>query len=181
MRFRIGVGLVIFAFAAGIGCGSARAQSATVPEKAADPAYAPLWLYNGTWLSETAKGKDISRMQISNHCERTGKFFVCEQVIDGKSQDLVVFLPTGASGNTQSYRTQGLAVTAETPGDWGKLEITGDHWVYSSDDTGKAGTEHWRTINDFSGPDKIHFEIQRSADGKTWETQRSGDEHRVRK
>jgi hypothetical protein len=42
---------------------------------------------------------------LVNHCAKTGVFFACEQVVDGKTADLVVFLPRGATGGTQHYRT----------------------------------------------------------------------------
>ena len=54
-------------------------------------------------------------------------------LLDGESKALVVFLPLGASGTTQNYLTQGLMVTAGKPGDWNRLEITGDRWIYSSE------------------------------------------------
>ena len=65
---------------------------ATAPALAADP-YAPLQLYAGKWaVRDSAAGSHA----IDNHCARTGVFFACEQVVDGKAEDLVVFLPTGA-------------------------------------------------------------------------------------
>ena len=127
------------------------------------------------------KDKEAVKMHIANHCERTGVFFVCEQMINGKSEDLVVFLPTGVSGTTFIYKTAGLSVSGEAPGDWGKLEIQGERWTYSSEDTEKDAKVYWRTINLFSGPDKIHFEVQRSNDGATWETKRTGEERRTAK
>jgi hypothetical protein len=156
-----------------------QAASAPSPTAAGD-AYAPLQLYDGSWDAETSGAKESAPMHISNHCTKTGVFFVCEQVINGKSEDLVVFLPTGASGATQHYRTMGLRVNADKPGDWGNLEISGERWIYSSEDTENGAKVYWRTVNVFSGKDKIHFEIQRSAEGKTWETKSSGDERRVK-
>jgi hypothetical protein len=142
-------------------------------------AYTPLQLYNGSWESVTGTGSDSKHVHLTNHCARTGRFFVCEQVVDGEGKALLVFLPQGAKGETQTYLTQALPVTAGKPGDWGKLDITGERWVYSSNDVENGATVYWRTLNTFTGPDKIHFEIQHSADAKTWQTMMSGDEHRV--
>lgn len=153
--------------------------NAPSPKAVADP-YAPLQLYQGSWDAETNGGKESAPTHISNHCAKTGVFFVCEQLINGKSEALVVFLPTGASGATQNYRTMGLRVNHEKPGDWGNLEITGERWTYFGEGTENGAKVYWRTVNVFSGPDKIHFEMQGSADGKTWETKRSGEEHRVK-
>jgi hypothetical protein len=63
---------------------------------------------------------------IENHCAKAGKFFACNQFVNGKNMALVIFLPLHP------------------------LEIVGDRWVYSSD----QGTEEKRiygcTINVFS-------------------------------
>jgi hypothetical protein len=145
-----------------------------------DDSYTPLRLYQGTWEAHTNGDPKAPPAVIANHCEKTGVFFVCEQVVNGKSEDLVVFLPQGSSGTTQTYKTEGLSVSGETPGAWGKLEISGDRWVYSNEATENGTTTYWKTINQFSGHDSIHFQIQRSADGKSWEDQSSGDERRVK-
>jgi hypothetical protein len=58
----------------------------------ADDPYAPLALYDGTWDSTTTIGEKES-VRIENHCARTGLFFVCEQMLKGKTGSLAVFLP----------------------------------------------------------------------------------------
>ena len=180
-RSRFEIACLVGMAAAGM---SLQAQSSPAPATAAAPAptdaaYVLLELYNGSWESVAGGGANAKPVHLTNHCARTGRFFVCEQVVDGESKALVVFLPLGASGTTQNYLTQGLMVTAGKPGDWNRLEITGDRWVYSSEGEENGAKVYWRTVNTFSGPDKIHFEIQRSADAKTWQTTMSGDERRV--
>jgi hypothetical protein len=66
----------------------------TIHRKAAvaDDPYAPLALYDGKWDSTTTIGEKES-VRIENHCARTGLFFVCEQMLNGKTGSLVVFLP----------------------------------------------------------------------------------------
>jgi hypothetical protein len=148
----------------------------------ASDAYTPLALYNGGWDSKSGDGTDkaAATVHLVNHCEKTGRFFVCEQVVNGKSEALVVFLPVGVSGDSLRYRTQGLSAKADKPGDWGNLVIVGERWVYSDDETENGKTTHWRTVNVFTGSDRIHFERQRSADGITWTTVMAGEESRVR-
>jgi hypothetical protein len=179
---RLPIGAIAIVLGLAMASAYARSQSVSVPANASagDP-YAPLQLYGGSWQLEMTGSKGSSRMLISNHCEETGAFFVCEQVINGKTEDLVVFLPTGSSAGAQTYRTLGLSAAGKRPRDWGKLEISGDHWVYSSEEQEKDAKVYSRTTNLFSGPDKIHFEVQRSVDGKNWQTTQSGDEHRDRK
>jgi hypothetical protein len=145
---------------------------------AADDPYGPLRLYDGKWNilpSEDGKGA----LQLENHCTKTGLFFVCEQVVSGKSVALVVFLPIAKTpSGGEEYRTQALTADANPAGDWGKLTIEGDRWIYSWESTDGGKKSYWRNINTFSGKDKIHFEIQRSEDGTTWKMQKSGDEQR---
>ena len=66
----------------------ARGQNKTV----ADDPYGPLRLYDGKWNIKTSDAEK-NEMQVENHCTRTGLFFACEQVVKGKSEALVVFLP----------------------------------------------------------------------------------------
>lgn len=153
------------------------------PAKAAsavtDP-YAPLRLYDGKWdLVPKATDKAAETMHMENHCARVGEFFSCNQFVNGKNMALIVFLPLRPLENGgYEYRNQGLQVEGNNPSSWGKLEIVGDRWVYSSDETDNGKKTYWRTTNVFSGADRIHFEVQRSDDGASWVTQMSGDETR---
>jgi len=158
---------------------------AAAPAKAANPPsdpYAPLRLYDGKWDAVTdSAGKPADTVHIENHCAQAGEFFTCNQVINGKSAALVVFLPLRPLENGgYAYRNQALRADGDGPGTWGKVEIVGERWVYSSQDTDNEKKVYWRTINVFSGSDKIHFEVQRSEDGAKWDTTLSGNETRVK-
>ncbi len=144
-----------------------------------DP-YAPLRLYDGKWEITTV-GEQQGPVQIENHCVRTGLFFACEQVVNGKTEGLLVFLPvmTTATGG-ENYRTQPLSPHASPAGPWGELTIEGDLWSYSWASFEGEQKVFWRNINVFSGTDKIHFDISRSEDRKSWKPVRSGDERRVK-
>jgi hypothetical protein len=145
---------------------------------AADNPYAPLQLYDGGWIVESSDGKTT---HVENHCARTGLFFACEQVVNGKPEALVVFLPRGRTEEGQTYRTQALKADAGPPAPWYHLVIDGEHWVYSAGaDKDKHRPLHERTVNDFSGPDRIRFAVQTSKDGKTWTTTLRGEERRAR-
>ena len=99
-----------------------------------DP-YAPLRLYDGKW-EVTPNGTEKKTDHIDNNCAKTGLSFACEQVVNGKTGGLMVFLPVGkTSDGAQEYRTEVLAPDASTPGEWSKLTIDGDTWC-----TGKNGT-----------------------------------------
>src|SRR5580704_8693683 len=92
---------------------------------APDDPYAPLNLYGGDWIVVSSHAKTT---RVENHCARTGLFFVCEQVLNGKSTALVIFLPEGRSDDGQTYRTQTLGADAGAVGPWRRLSIDGDRW-----------------------------------------------------
>jgi hypothetical protein len=154
-----------------------------MPARSATPAddpYNALQQLHGKWnILPAADGQ--GGMQLDNHCAKTGLFFVCEQVVNGKTAAMVVFLPVSktATGG-EEYRTQALLTDASPAGYWTKLTIESDKWVYLWESTEAGRKVHWRNTNRFSGTDKIHFEIQSSEDGATWKTQQSGDEQRVK-
>ena len=150
-------------------------------DSATDP-YAALRLLNGTWDLLRAKGdRTTDPVRLVNECAQAGEFFACNQVVNGKNTALVIFLPSHPLENGgYAYRNQALRVEGENSGAWGSLEIVGQRWVYSSDETDKGKKIYWRTINIFTGSDKIHFEVQRSEDGANWTTNMSGDEARAR-
>jgi len=139
----------------------------------ADAAYQPLMLYQGTWQVTPlhAAKPDI----LNNHCERTGKFYSCEQTVNGKTAALVVFVPAEVPGH---YYSQAILPDGHATGR-GDLEIAGDRWVYSSKDVEGAKTTYYRTINIFTGKDHIHFDSEKSSDGTQWTTTLSGDEQRL--
>jgi hypothetical protein len=150
------------------------AQSASARE---DP-YAALKLYDGKWLVMSSGGPPEG-IHLENHCAKTGLFFACEQLVDGKTVALVVFRPTTKlPGGGQEYRSQALTPEDGPSGGWNGLTIEGDRWVYTWDATESGKKVFYRNINTFSGSDKIHFEIQNSDDGKTWKKQKDGDEAR---
>jgi hypothetical protein len=141
--------------------------------------YSTLRFYEGKWDLTWDGQKEVTH--IENHCAQTGRFFVCEQSINGKTAALIVFLPiaTLPSGG-EEYRTQGLDVDASPAGEWGKLTIEGNRWVYTSESMVGGKKVLWRNTNTFAGTDKIRLEIERSDDGGgTWKVQRSGDEQRM--
>jgi hypothetical protein len=148
---------------------------------ASDP-YAPLRLYDGKWdLIPANTDKPAEPLHIENHCAKVGDFFACDQFVNGKNIALVIFLPSHSIGNGgYAYRNQALNSEGDNSGTWGSLEITGNRWVYSSEEIDKGKKIFRRTINVFSGPDHIHFEVQRSEDGVRWTTDMSGDEVRAK-
>ncbi len=161
----MGTGLAI---AIGLAAGSGMAFGAD--------AYAPLRLYQGTWRVKSGHGGDAAKATVlSNECARIGQFFGCQQTVDGKPEALILFLPHGEPGH---YYTQAVTAEGRAMGR-GDLVIAGSRWTYSSksDDGGKQ--TWYRTTNEFTGADRIHYEQAESSDGEHWVVKGSGDEERA--
>jgi hypothetical protein len=151
------------------------------PAEQSDDPYLPLRLYEGKWdVIPAGANKPGDIVHLENRCAQAGEFFTCNQVVNGKSVPLVIFLPSHPPNGGYAYRNQALRPDADGSGTWGTLEINGDHWVYSSEETDKGKKIYPRILNAFSANDKIHFEVQASDDGVKWTTNMSGDETRVK-
>ena len=150
-------------------------QAGVTSAAAADP-YAALRIYNGTWLVTTGAGAPT---HLTNHCACTGLFYACEQVVNGATTALVVFLPTGATATGQTYLTQPLRVPAATPPPWGPLTINGANWVYGAPDARPAKPGLDRTLNHVIDNGHIHFQVQHASAALKWVTIIEGDERRA--
>lgn len=148
------------------------AHTAAVP----NTVYAPLWLYNGSWkVTKKDLAAGAKPDELLNQCALVGKYFTCQQTVNGVPSELLVFLPAKTAGQyyTQSIMPDGRA------GGRGDLGIDGDKWIYLSNWNQGGKTTFYRTINVFSGKDRIHFEQQESTNNKDWSTTGSGDEVRT--
>jgi hypothetical protein len=141
-----------------------------------DPVYAPLWLYQGTWriTSNTAGAKPD---ELKNQCALVGKYFACQQTVNGQTGALLIFIPV--ANNAGRYLTQNVNAQGRATG-VGDLEISGDRWVFSSRwEQGGGKVTYYRTTNVFTGKNHIHYEQAESPNGKDWKVANSGDEERV--
>lgn len=146
------------------------------PGGADDPVYAPLWLYQGDWeMTPKALPAGGKADRLSNLCTTIGKYFACQQTVNGKMQGLVLFVPSETRGH---YFTQSLTPDGFARGR-GELEIQGDLWTYHGKDEDGGKTTYFRTTNVFTGKDRIHFEQGQSSDGQHWTVGGSGDERRL--
>jgi hypothetical protein len=138
--------------------------------------YAPLWSYQGAWHVTRANSAPGAKPdQLLNQCALLGKYFTCSQVVNGKPSELLIFVPTDRPGH---YYTQTVNPDCRAGGR-GELEISGDHWIFSSTWDQGGRTTYYRTTNVFTGKDKIHFEQAESPDGKDYKVTASGDEVKV--
>ena len=142
------------------------------PANSADP-YAPLRLYDGAWSvtmhDDSGKSNTDS---LLNECHLFGRYFACQQTVNGKVGALVVYVPGEAPGH---FYIQNVLPDDRAVGR-GELTVEGTRYTYASHD--ENSTHWWRTTNEFNGNDRIHFEQATSMDGKTWTTTQTGDEVR---
>ena len=137
--------------------------------------YAPLRLYEGAWQVTQTTPAHKKPDWLNNDCAQIGRYFACQQTVNGKSGPLVVFIPDAPPGH---YHTQIVLPDGAAPGSPGTLAIAGGHWTYLGKPDAKG--VRYRTINVFRGRDRIHFVTARSPDGKTWTVTMAGNEMRAR-
>ncbi|MGI9074859.1 MAG: hypothetical protein ACR2JB_26880 [Bryobacteraceae bacterium] len=145
--------------------------------KSADAIYAPLWLYRGAWqVTRKSAEKGAKPEQLMNRCALLGKYFACQQTVNGSERGLVIFIPTEKS---RHYYTQTITPEGRATGR-ADLEISGNRWTYLSRwPQGNGKIIYYRTTKVFTGKNHIYFEQAESADGVQWTVKDSGDEIRA--
>ncbi len=142
---------------------------------AAGDAYAPLRLYAGAWQVTKASAPAGKPDRLVNDCVEIGRYFACQQTVNGRPGALVLFIPDRVAGQ---YHNQVVLPDGAALGPPGTLVIAGERWTYLGQPDPKG--VRYRTTNVFHGRDHIHFEVAQSSDGKSWTTTMAGDETRVR-
>jgi hypothetical protein len=149
---------------------TALAAAATL--QAAD-VYAPLWLYSGSWRITR---KEQPAGKLTNQCVRVGRYFTCEQTVNGVPGNLMIIIPIPNKPGryyTQNVRPEGRASARS------ELEIQGDRWVFTSAWDQGGSTVYYRTTNVFTGKNKIVYDQAESTDNKNWTIKSSGEETRL--
>jgi len=143
---------------------------------AVDPSHAALSAYAGVWkITKKDAPAGAKPDGLSNQCASLGKYFVCEQTVNGQTGTLLIFIPTAKPGHfyTQNISSDGRASSR------GDLEVTGTQWILSNTWNQGGRTTYYRTVNTFTGKNQIHFEQSESTDNKNWKVTGSGDETRM--
>jgi hypothetical protein len=142
----------------------------------AAPSENPLLLYQGTWhVTRKSAGANAKPDELKNQCALVGKFFACQQTVNGAVTALLIFVTTNQPGH---YATQNVLPEGRATGR-GDLEISGNRWVFTSIWNQGSKTTRYRTTNVFTDKNHIHFEQEESSDGVHWETKDSGDDVRI--
>jgi hypothetical protein len=143
---------------------------------AATSPYTPLWLYNGSWrVTRKDLAPGAKPDELTNQCALVGKYFACQQAVNGTPGALLIFIPRAEAGYyyTQNIRPDGFASRR------GDLRIEGNVWTYSSAWDQGGTTTYYKTVNTFTGRNRIHFEQLESKNNKDWKATNSGDEVRI--
>jgi hypothetical protein len=142
---------------------------------AAPPAPDPvLSAYAGSWRV-TRKGGASKPEELHNECSSVGKYFACQQTVNGNVTGLLLIIPASQSGH---YNTQTVLPDGRATGK-GELVISGDQWVFSTIWNAGGKTVRYRTTNTFKDKNHIHFQQEESGDGTHWQVTGSGDDVRV--
>ncbi|MBV9675291.1 MAG: hypothetical protein JO185_03080 [Acidobacteriaceae bacterium] len=142
------------------------------------PPYAPLLVYQGNWkITRKSAGPNTKPDQLQNQCAPLGKFFTCQQTVNGSVVALLIFISTDQPGRfiTQTVLPEGRAAGK------GELQISGNRWVFGNSWNQGSKTTRYQTVNIIEDKNHIHFEQQESSDGVHWETKDSGDDFRIPK
>jgi len=152
------------------------AQSPQHASKSTDPVYAPLWLYSGSWkITRNNLSPGAKPDELVNQCTLIGKYFACQQTVNGSVAELLIFVPGSTPGR---YHTQSVLPSGRAGG-LGELQISGDRWIFSSSYNPGGSSVYVRTTNQFQDKNHIHFEQAESTDNQQWVVKNSGDEVRV--
>ena len=138
--------------------------------------------YAGTWKTEvrhldTTYSKAGSESKtIRNDCWRSSGFFACNQIVDGDSKALVVFMYDPKADRYTSYPIPAGGGEVHP----GTMLIQGDTWTFPWDSSQGGKTTHFRVVNVWSSPDSIEFRQEYSQDGEHWTLMADGHETRVK-
>ena len=159
--------------------------AAPAPLLAADAALQGLdkvMAYAGTWKTEirhldTPFSKAGSEsMTLKNDCWRSAGFLACDQIVDGDSKALLVFMYDAKADVYASYPISAGASDVHP----GTLIIKGKVWTFPWDNTEAGKTTHFRVVNTWNSSDSIEFRQEYSADGEHWTLMADGHETRVK-
>ncbi len=147
---------------------------------AADGGLDRIAVYAGTWHTQaqhyaTPYSKAGTETGVlHNDCWRGRAFYACEQIVDGQSKALIVF-QRGKDGD--HYITHALPADGSAGGD-GTLVVDGERWIFPWQFSDHGKIVYSRTINVFSGRDRIDYRQEYSLDRVHWMPMAKGVETR---
>lgn len=152
------------------------AQSAPAPSGIdAIAAYKGTWKFSSVTIDAAGNKSAKDEKILRNDCWRSAGYYACNQFLDGKSQDLIVFT---YQPDRNLYTTYIVPLDG-TKASSGTLEIHGNTWTYPWEVTDKGTTVYHRVVNVFNSPTSIQFRSESSTDKVNWTPTMTGSEVRV--
>ena len=130
--------------------------------------------YNGTW--KVTRKDSAKPSAMVNDCAKVGRFYACDQSVDGGLSALLVFIPrTDQPGHyyTQNIRPEGRATNR------GDLQILGNVWTFLSNWDSGGATTFYKTVDTFVSNTHITYEQFESSNDRDWKLTNSGEQTRV--
>ena len=147
---------------------------------AADGGLDRIAVYAGTWHTQaedyaTPYSKAGTETGVlHNDCWRGRAFYTCEQIVDGQPKALIVFQ---RGKDDDHYVTHALPADGSAGGD-GTLIVAGGRWTFPWQFGDHGKTVYARTVNVFSGRDRIDYRQEYSYDQVHWTPMAKGTETR---
>lgn len=132
-------------------------------------------LYNGTWKVTRKDSPKPSTMV--NNCAKLGRFYACDQSVDGGLSALLIFIPRADKPGryyTQNIRAEGRATNR------GDLEISGNTWTFFSNWDSGGSTVFYKTVDTFVSKTHITYQQLESTNNRDWKVTNSGEQTRAR-
>lgn len=150
------------------------AMIACISVASAQTSSSPLDRFGGDWdLRGEAAGKSYHILEFCRWSNQHA-FMICEEREAGKTVGDVTLMWHDSRRNV--FRFAGIGMRG--PAGSGTISIGPDRWIWSD----VEGKDHYRTVNQWVTPDEIHYTSETSHDGgKTWKSDGSGFERRVRR
>ena len=139
--------------------------------------------YAGTWKTRTEHlnspyskaGKETATLK--NNCWRSGDFYACHQIVNGKSAALIVFT---YDAKHKLYHNYAIPAGGGKAYPGGELFIKGNVWTFPWKYEDKGKTVYFHNINVFTAPNTIEYRIEYSTDRAHWTLMAKGREIKVR-
>lgn len=180
---RLSLLLCVFSIsAAGVAQAESPALASAAPPAVASSqldviaAYAGIWQADIQYQDTPYSKKYEAKYHLRNDCWRSAGFFACDQIVDGVSKALVVFMYDPAKGYS-SYPIPAEGAGAVHPG---PVVIQGKVWTFPWQVRKAGKTTYFHVINTWISQDDIEFRQEYSEDGEQWRTMAEGHEMRVK-
>jgi hypothetical protein len=136
--------------------------------------------YKGTWKVETeyfATAHSKARKEfrtLENACWHSSRYYVCDQLVDGLSQAIIVYT---YDEQKDEYTTYPIPPNGGPPRT-GKLIIKDNVWTFPWEEEKAGKTTYYQVVNVFTAPRTIEYRQEFSDDKAHWTVMAKGIERK---